>query len=44
MEASGKIEVYTKKEQANLRKEKAKLGIKFRWYQRNEETSRCYCC
>ena len=25
MEASGKIEVYTKKEQANLRKEKAKL-------------------
>ena len=25
MEASGKIEVYTKKEQANLRKEKSKL-------------------
>ena len=29
MEASGKIEVYTKKEQANLRKEKAKLEGSF---------------
>ena len=44
MEASGVLDVYPKKEVAQIKKEKRKTGKLLRWYQRNEKITKCFIC